>query len=124
MISEGDQSKVGTQKIIHAPTQDELEHMGEFLKAISISGADRVLLIWGRDVFEEDWISDETKNWLAVLDADMAKYEDSKDELGQRLFAIMVELDYKALRGCLYMDAMYASAKIEDMAREQEKVNG
>jgi len=102
------------QKIIHEPSDAELVHLAQCLSDIEINGADRVLLIWGRAIFKEDWISDTTKNWLGVFDADVLKYEESYDEQDQRIFAVMVELDYKALKGSVFMDAQYATAKIED----------
>ena len=120
MISEGDhgaRSNVKSHKIIHGPSDEELQHLLQYLPAIHINGADRILLIWGREVFKEDWISDVTRNWLALLDADTLKYDESYEEQEQKIYAIMVELDYKVLRKYLHMDALYALAKIEDAER-------
>lgn len=52
----GDESKAVNkpEKIIHEPSQDDLAHIRQLLTTIDINPADRVLLIWGRKVFEED----------------------------------------------------------------------
>ena len=117
MIGEGGQSQVKSRKIIHEPSGSEVEQLAQLMSSIGISGPDRALLVWGRRLFDEDWISDVTKNWLAVLDNDLEKYEETNNEQEQKILAVMVELDYKALRGSLYVDAQYATAKIEDTER-------
>ena len=112
-----DQSKKQPEKVIHEPSDNEAQHVAVALMRMGIAGADRAFLVYGRKAFEEDWVSDEVKNWLAVVDHDAKLYENATDPLDQKLFAIMVELDYKVLRRLLLRDAAVGLNK-------EEKENG
>jgi len=113
-----DQSKKQPEKIIHEPTDMEAQHVACALMRMGIAGADRAFLVYGRRAFEAYWVSDEARNWLAVTEHDANLYENATDPLDQKLFAIMVELDYKVLRRLLIRDAAVA------LNEKEEKENG
>jgi hypothetical protein len=113
-----DQSKSQPEKVIHEPSDIEAQHVAVALMKMGIAGADRAFLVYGKKAFEEDWVSDEVKNWVAVAEHDAKQYEEADDPLDRKLFATMVELDYKVLRRLLIRDAAVA------LKEQEEKENG
>lgn len=94
-----------SQKIIHEPSNSECEQICLTMVKMGINGSDRVILAFGRKVFNESWVSDVTKNWLRTLDHDVKLYEDIIDPVESKLFVVMVELDYMMVMYNLRLDA-------------------
>jgi len=103
----GDENKA-PQKVIHDPSPYEMEQVNGALNKCCIFGAKKGILMMGEKVFEQPWVSMETRNWLGLLKSDVGVWEESTDPTDRDLRLVMIELDYMMVMVGLERDAAVA----------------
>ena len=113
-IDSGNENESAPRKVIHDPGQYEIEAVNAALNRLGIIGAQKGILLMGEKVFEQDWVTPTTRNWLALLKNDVNLLLDCTDSLERKLRSVMVDLDYMSVMLSLEHDAV--SARMVDEA--------
>jgi len=113
-IDSGDENERAPRKVIHDPSQYEIEAVSAALNRLGIVGARKGILLIGEKVFEQYWVTSTTRNWLALLKNDVNLLLDCTDSLERKLRSVMVDLDYMSVMLSLEHDAV--SARMVDEA--------
>jgi len=103
-----DNGRSAPTKVIHDPSEYEMREVNAALIKLGISGSMRGVLLMGEKVFDQEWVSTDTKNWLGLFNHDMKLWEECTDPTEQKIHQLKVELDYAALMMLMYQDAVTA----------------
>lgn len=104
----GDENESAPRKVIHDPSQYEIEAVNEALNRLCIGVGRKGILLMGEKVFEQYWVTSTTRNWLALLKNDVNLLLDCADSLERKLLSAMVDLDYMSVMLSLGDDAVSA----------------